>query len=734
MMKSLPLLAACLLFPVFAFGAGTAKVRIVNEGRDPVTVSGQTVPRGRSAVVEVPAGASGEILGQDYPPLRPGATYALRVKGDGRGAGVPPAVAAPASSPRPAPTTTTTRPRPVATTTTTTQPRPVLPPNPQPEAAPPTQPASEPARPQGGSRADEAVPKVCFIPEPSSLVCPVPASGNEAWPNARALADGSLDGLDATLDYYDIPDERVALFKDLYQTLSPLFGADERAAIMKRLDARHAGRLWVPRRASTIFGSMERVMDAWGTVEDAATVVRIGSIMARGALEGKSAGQIVDDLAESGIGTSNQFGEAAYWTMAIGVGMYNGRSFTEAVMDAFDPETAGTWSKIGWGMGYWAAEGVMKLRKWFAADERKALEDRMVAGLREAGYDERAERALRAWLALDDASRAAAPFALKDEWLTGAADLAGTEAPGPESDAKVLAFVDAVVGIEERLVPGWTHGVGHESRLPRQRAAQAEYRRLDQTDCPEAFREIFHNLVRAQDNFIALLEQGRAQWEVGTRFVDAVSDILTQQILFIRQARKSGFPVGRFAAVWPEATEIQDMDDPALYASSSVTEVPASYEAPRTSVLWVVEQLAAVDARNSAAIVEYTERSQANSGPEDGLRGLAAVYETCCKNLEQVAESAKRLQDAAFVRSLNLYVAKNRDLARLFADLAAAAAGSGADMGRASELMERIEVCDDECAPLRDAILREADRAGADTSALRTVWPDAAARVFRSEF
>ncbi len=282
--------------------------------------------------------------------------------------------------------------------------------------------------------AEAALRRGVFVPSPS-------------------VSGGGLAVAGDVIDYFEIENEQVAMFRDIYAGISPYFIPEEYEAIMKRVDASMAARfgdgsvsgMWIPHRASTVVGSLQRVAKVWGAAEDIRSLAKIGVVTGRGVLEGKETGEIIDDLVASGVGNSSVFGEAAYWATAIGTGMYNGRSFSEAVSDAFDPDTAGTWAKTGWGLGYWAAEGVAGFERWMNRNERRKLEETMLSNLHEAGYGEEAEAALRAWLALDTEARIRTPFVFKEEWKTGESeprpergtplgDLDGGPQPGETAD------------------------------------------------------------------------------------------------------------------------------------------------------------------------------------------------------------------------------------------------------------------------------------------------------------
>lgn len=277
----------------------------------------------------------------------------------------------------------------------------------------------------GASAAETVSRQGVFVPA-------APSGGPSATERALSVVEGA-----ANLDCFQIENSQVGMFADIYQQISPYFRSDEYAAIMKRVDASIAARavngtvsstLWVPHRTSTMVGSLQRVADVWDSVEDARNLTRIAVVLGRGFLEEKETGEIIDDLVATGVGMSSAGGEAAYWAMAIGTGMYNGRSFSEAVTDAFDPETAGVWSKTGWGLGYWCMQGVARLEQLMDRNERRRVDEAMLAHLRAAGYGDEAEAALRAWLALDLEERVLHPFALTEEWKTAATEKRRQEA------------------------------------------------------------------------------------------------------------------------------------------------------------------------------------------------------------------------------------------------------------------------------------------------------------------
>ena len=255
----------------------------------------------------------------------------------------------------------------------------------------------------------------------ATIVCfPLAASAEESRSHAVAtwvldVAEGIADGPETG--------ESTQMFGDLYGEIAPGTIPErfaKKVADLNKTAAKRNGifrNMWISRKPSTFWGSISRVTDDLEKVQKMQMLGKIAIIGVRGILEKKSAGEVVDDLVASGIGAATYHGEAAYWSTAIVVGMMNGRTFAEAVGDAFDPKTAGTWSKTGWGLGYWWVTGFVKLERWMGADERKKLEQTMLANLREAGYGEEAEAALRKWLAMDLDERARHPFKFKDEWL-----------------------------------------------------------------------------------------------------------------------------------------------------------------------------------------------------------------------------------------------------------------------------------------------------------------------------
>lgn len=185
---------------------------------------------------------------------------------------------------------------------------------------------------------------------------------------------------------------------------------------MKRVDARHPNKVWIPRRASTFIGSFNRVMDTLGTAGDVEVLTEIGTTITLGLVKNQSPSQICDSLVKTEGWKSNQFGELGYWSVAIAMGMSNGNSFSESVTDAFDLENIGFWAKIGYGWGYLTAETIIAFEKWMNADEKKALEEKILSNIKKAGYSDEAEKALREWLSLSQEERMITPFKLKDEW------------------------------------------------------------------------------------------------------------------------------------------------------------------------------------------------------------------------------------------------------------------------------------------------------------------------------
>lgn len=399
MKNTLPLallIVLVLALPSATLAAGTARVRVSNTGHSPLSLTdGRVVAPGTSLVVEVPAGVSGALAGVDYPALRPGSMYSIRLSPDYA------ALAAPAS---------------MASDQATTSSGIAL-------ARSPSS-SSNPLSPLSRNAAGRNSPGFCPAPVPAADDREPALPERSSFQKASELVKGTVDAVDVELDCVEVTDKTLGVAQYIYNHISGTFTPAQRAAAMAKADRLNPRNFWMPRSASTWFGSFDRVVNSWKKVSNVAETAnntliigKIGTVVVQGGMAGKSVSQIIDDLADSGIETAKVWGELAYWTAAIGTGVVHGRSVVDSIVDGFDEKHAGIWTKIGFHTVNFTTETILGLKALLKADEQRKLNESLVASVRAAGYGDEAEKALRAWLALDWEEQLRTPFSLKDEWL-----------------------------------------------------------------------------------------------------------------------------------------------------------------------------------------------------------------------------------------------------------------------------------------------------------------------------
>lgn len=236
-------------------------------------------------------------------------------------------------------------------------------------------------------------------------------------PHLTVAAEAVAEAYDTIDDCIAVPVEIIQTYAKTYELLSE----SDFEAIMKRVDARWPEKVWIPRKISTWLGSAKRVMDFWEKMGYARKAGEIGGMVFLGLKDGKTPEQIFDLLIDTGTLKSTDFGaegEFAFLGGAIMAGLVNGESFVDSIDKSVDPENMSVLGKIGYGWGYITSQAVIGLEKFLKRNERARLEQLLIDNIRKAGYNEEAEKALLAWLALDDSTRAIVPFELKDEWKT----------------------------------------------------------------------------------------------------------------------------------------------------------------------------------------------------------------------------------------------------------------------------------------------------------------------------
>ena len=209
---------------------------------------------------------------------------------------------------------------------------------------------------------------------------------------------------------------------------SPI-GAEERAKIVKSVTARH-GFIWVPRKLSTVIGRLEEMLGyAQKGLETAEDALKIGKILGI-AIGAKNMDDAVEMMVSEGLYQDSAFGEAAYWLSTIAVGMYNGRSFTDAILDGYDEKNIGKWTKYGAKAGGWLAN-IVNAMPWKKA-EREAMDKAFRDSMIRQGINEEGLAVIDRWLALDREARQKVPIIVDPSWFA-ANDGGAFDNPNPDS-------------------------------------------------------------------------------------------------------------------------------------------------------------------------------------------------------------------------------------------------------------------------------------------------------------
>lgn len=231
------------------------------------------------------------------------------------------------------------------------------------------------------------------------------------WVDMASEATGIDTGkvLDGILDALKLVE-----LKKGYQ--SPI-GQAERAKIIESVTARH-GKIWIPRRLSTILGRLEEMlgyakkgMETWDAAQNALLLGKIIGI----AIGAKSLDDAADIFVEERMFQGNALGEAGYWITTIATGLFNGRSFTESIIDGYDDANIGKWSKLGFVAGGWWA-GVVNAMPWKVA-EREAMDDAFRAALIREGINDAGLAVVDRWLSLDPEHRILVPLKVDQSWF-----------------------------------------------------------------------------------------------------------------------------------------------------------------------------------------------------------------------------------------------------------------------------------------------------------------------------
>lgn len=251
--------------------------------------------------------------------------------------------------------------------------------------------------------------------------------------------------------------------------VSPI-GQAERAKIVKSVTARH-GFIWVPRKMSTVIGRLEELLgyvkkagDAAKAVKDAANIGKMIGI----ALGSNSIDEAVDLYVEEGMYQNSPYGEFAYWTATIAVGMNNGLSLEDAILSGYDEKNVGALTKLGVKGGSFAAWLVNNL-PW-EVSRRKRADEAFYNQLVAMGLDEKGQSLVKLWLSLDYEWRNKHPLDMKALHFNRPNDdgqtLPGEDAPPSEMGAS-LPDVSQIIGdvVVEEL--GFDSFVGPE--LPHRR-------------------------------------------------------------------------------------------------------------------------------------------------------------------------------------------------------------------------------------------------------------------------
>ena len=220
--------------------------------------------------------------------------------------------------------------------------------------------------------------------------------------DSQKIIEGILKGL-----------EKVELKKG-YK--SPI-GQAERAKIIASVSARH-GKIWIPRKLSTVIGRLEEIlgyaskgMDALNAAGDAFNVGKIIGI----ALGAKSLDDAAEIFASERMFQDSAFGEAGYWISTIAVGLFNGRSLTQAITDGYDEKNIGKWTKAGFKLGEWFANAVNSM-PW-KQEEHNAADNAFRSSLIRQGINEEGLAIIDEWLSLDLEARVKNPIKVDPSWF-----------------------------------------------------------------------------------------------------------------------------------------------------------------------------------------------------------------------------------------------------------------------------------------------------------------------------
>lgn len=224
--------------------------------------------------------------------------------------------------------------------------------------------------------------------------------------DSGTIIDGILKGL-----------EMVELKKGYKSPIGPA----ERAKIINSVNARH-GKIWIPRKLSTVIGRLEEILGyakkgleafdkAKGAAEDALFVGKVIGI----ALGAKSLDDAAEIFASERMFQDSAFGEAGYWISTIAVGLFNGRSFTQAITDGYDEKNIGKWTKAGAKAGEWFAN-IVNSMPWKEA-ERKAVDKAFRDSLIRQGINKEGLAVIDKWLALDRETRVKMPIKVDSSWF-----------------------------------------------------------------------------------------------------------------------------------------------------------------------------------------------------------------------------------------------------------------------------------------------------------------------------
>ena len=191
---------------------------------------------------------------------------------------------------------------------------------------------------------------------------------------------------------------------------SPI-GQAERQKIINSVNKRH-GYIWVPRKLSTVLGRLEEMLRYAKAGFQAFDIGKIIGI----AIAAKNMDDAIEMLVEEGVYQGNACGEAAYWVSTIAVGLFHGKSLTEAIADGYDERYIGKWSKAGYKVGEWLAN-VVNSAPWKVA-ERDAMDKAFRDALIREGINEEGLSVVDAWLALDRETRVKMPIRVDPSWFT----------------------------------------------------------------------------------------------------------------------------------------------------------------------------------------------------------------------------------------------------------------------------------------------------------------------------